>query len=1076
MQGNRIVRGVFGLAAVRLPFVFAVAGLLPTLAGSQTPGPLTSQALMSRLKWRSVGPYIGGRVITVTGVPGNDNLFYAGTVGGGVWKSSDEGIGWKNVTDDKLPGPSASIGAIAVAPSNANTLYVGTGEDDIRNDMIPGDGIYKSTDAGETWAYAGLRETHSISELVVSPQNPNVVYASSMGHVFVPGPDRGVFKSTDGGRSWKKILFVDDNTGAIDLVMDPNHPEVLYATMWQAQRTPWGLISGGPGSGLYKTTDGGEHWTNLTHNPGLPQGVLGRIGVTLVASHPDTVYAIFQAKDGGVFRSDDGGATWKLVNDEMKVRQRGFYYMAIFADPKDPATIYAPQVDALWVSHDAGKTFTKLHTPHGDNHALWINPNNTKILLEGNDGGATVSTDGGKTWSPDHNQPTGQFYHVNLDDRFPYHIYGAQQDEGSVEGPSASPDGAIPPADWKTAAFGESTFVVPQPGSPNITYGSGYYSIFVKYDQNTGQLESVSPWPLYKSGASSAELRYRFGWTHPILFSPTNPKELLASAQYVFKSDDYGATWTRISPDLTRNQPVTEVPSGGPVDLDQTGAEVYPEISSLAVSPLDGNLLWAGSDDGLVHVTTDGGKTWQPVTPAGLPECAISSIEPSHSDKGTAYLTAWRYMWDDFRPYVYETTDLGRHWTAITNGLPDNEFAFDIRQDPNDSNLLFLGTYSTVYTSLDGGAHWQPLTLNLPHAEVRDIAINTRQGDVVVATHGRAFWVLDGLALLEQLTKNPTVAAGSAYLFAPEKAWLTHAYGAPSDPDEVAPNSGENPPFGATLFFHIPDHYNGKTPATLEFDDAQGKVVRSFALHLETETEKQEKAAEKAGKPAPDHGAESAVEQRQEAEAKLTAIEPGMNRFQWDLRYPPAVEVNGYHSPEAAGGLDYSTNGPMVVPGSYTVVLTYGGQKSTQAFAVALDPRLHATQQDLEARLSLTEQIHADMVALNQNLNRALAAQQKLQAAVSSHTVSEAQAASAQDALNKAIDGVVQMKIRSSEGDTMQEAKLHGYLAYLAADVEVAYARPTTAQYDVFHYLDQRAREAVQQLEAATSSADQLAK
>jgi len=1065
------VKRVFGFATVRMLLVFATAGLPPVLAQSQNAAAVTSQVLMSQLKWRSVGPYIGGRVITVTGVPGNANLFYAGTVGGGVWKSSDEGVKWENITDDKLPGPSASIGALAVAPSDPNTLYAGTGEDDIRNDMIPGDGIYKSTDAGKTWEYAGLRETRTISELVVSPQDPNVVYASSMGHVFVPGPDRGVYKTKDGGKSWKKILFVDDKTGAIDLIMDPNHPDVLYATMWQAQRMPWGLISGGRGSGLYKTTDGGEHWTNLTHNPGLPQGALGRIGVTMVASHPDTVYAIFQAKEGGVFRSDDSGATWKQVNNEMKLRQRGFYYMAVYADPKDANTIYAPQVDALWVSHDGGKTFTKLHTPHGDNHVVWINPDDTRILLEGNDGGATVSTDGGKTWSGDHNQPTGQFYHVNLDDEFPYHIYGAQQDEGAFEGPSASPAGSIPLGEWKSAAFGESTFVVPQPGSPNITYGSGYYSIFVKLDEHTGQLESVSPWPLYQSGASSAELKYRFGWTHPILFSPANPKELLTSAQNVFKSEDFGATWTRISPDLTRNQPMTEIASGGPVDLDQTGAEVYPEVSSLAVSPLDGNVLWAGSDDGLVHVTADGGKSWQAVTPAGLAECQISSIEPSHSDKGTAYLTASRYMWDDFRPYVYRTTDMGKHWTAITAGLPENEFAFDIRQDPGDSELLFLGTFGTVFVSLDGGAQWEPLKLNLPHAEVRDIAIDARQGNVVVATHGRAFWVLDNLALLEQLTKNPAVASGSGYVFAPEKAWLTHAYGVATDPDELQPNSGSNPPFGATVFFHIPENYDGKTPTALEFEDAQGKVVRSFTLHLQTEKEKQEKADEEAGKPEPDRSAESATQQMEEAIAKLTAIVPGMNRFQWDLRYSPAVEVNGYHSPAAAGGLDYSANGPMVMPGKYSVMLNYGGQKHSQTFAVALDPRLHATGQDLEARFKLTQQIHADMNTLNQDLNRALAARDKLQAAVDSHKADEAQAASALNALNTTIDSLVQMKIRSSEGDTMLETKLHGLLAYLAADVEVAYARPSAAEYEVFRDLDQQTREAEQKLDGAIARA-----
>jgi photosystem II stability/assembly factor-like uncharacterized protein len=1060
------VRRLIGFVAACLAFtaIFLFSGILapPVTAQSNLP----AQALMGKLEWRSVGPYIGGRVVTVTGVPGDSNLFYAGTVGGGIWKSTDEGLEWKNISDGQLPGPSASIGAIAVAPSDPNVLYAGTGEDDIRNDMIPGDGMFKSTDAGKTWQYAGLRETHSFSKIVVSPKDPNLVYASSMGHVFMPDPNRGVFQSTDGGKTWKKILFVDDKTGAIDLVMDPGHRGVLYAAMWQAQRTASGLTSGGPGSGLYKTTDGGKNWTNLTHNAGLPQGVLGRIGVTLVASHPDTLYAIFQAKDGGVFRSDDGGKSWKKVNDEAKLRQRAFYYMALFADPKDRDTVYAPQVDALWVSHDGGRTWTKLHAPHGDHHVVWINPDNTNLLLEGNDGGATVSTDGGKTWSTEHNQPTGQFYHVNLDHQFPFHIYGAEQDEGAFEGPSATVEGAIPLADWKSVAFGESTFSVPQPNDPAITYGSGYYTILVKQNRKTEQMQSVSPWPLYKSGASSGELRDRFGWTRPILFSPADPKVLLTSSQYVYRSDDNGLTWTRISPDLTRNQPATEVPSGGPIDLDQTGAEVYPEVYSLAVSPLDGNLLWAGSDDGLVHVTSDGGKNWQLVTPPGLADCAISSIEPSHTDRGTAYLTAWRYMWDDFRPWVYETTDLGQHWTPITAGLPDNEFAFAIRQDPRDPQLLFLGTFSTVYVSFDGAAHWQPLTLNLPPAEVRDIAIDTRQGDVVIATHGRAFWALDNLAFLEQLTHQPAVAADAVYVFTPEKAWLTHAYGS-APPDEREHDAGKNPPFGATIFFHIPAAYNGKTPATLTFEDAQGKEIRTFTLHLKTEKEKQEEADQKAGKPAPDRSAEDAIQQRRDAEDKLTAVDPGMNTFQWDLRYPPAVEVNGFHAPQAAGGLDYTTNGPFITPGSYAVVLKIGDQQTRQTFDVALDPRLHATPDDLEAEFTLTQQILDDTNALNKSLNAAIAARDRLAA----HH--DAQSASVLDALNAAIDDYVQMNIRSSEGDVVHTTKLHEWLAYLTSDVEIAWARPTAAEDAVFHDLDNQTKAAEQKLESVTAQAEE---
>jgi photosystem II stability/assembly factor-like uncharacterized protein len=1053
-------------------------------AKSQPPQPLAPQVLMTKLKWRCIGPYIGGRVVTVTGVPGNNNLFYAGTVGGGVWRSTTEGVEWECITDGKLPGPSSSIGAIAVAPSDPKILYVGTGETDIRNTVIPGDGVFKSTDAGETWQYVGLRDTHSTSAIVVNPKDPNVVYVASMGHVFGPNPDRGVFKSVDGGRSWKKILFVDNDTGAICLVNDPNHPDVMYAAMWQAVRKPWGLTSGGPGTGIYKTTDGGEHWTNISRNHGLPTDQIGRIGLGVAASKPDTVYAIIQAKEGGVFRSDDAGATWTRVNDEMKLRQRAFYYMTIYVDPKDPNTVYAPEVDALWVSHDGGKTFTKLRTPHGDNHVVWINSDDTKILLEGNDGGVTVSTDGGKTWSTEHNQPTAQFYHVNLDDQFPYHVYGAQQDEGSFEGPSAKSQGMIPTGDWKSVAYGESTYAVPQPGDPEVTYGSGYYSLFVRHDRRTNQYRSVSPWPYYQEGASSGELKNRFGWTHPILFSPANPKQLFIAAQHVFRSDDDGATWAQISPDLTRNEPSTEAPSGGPIDLDQSGAEIYPLVSALAVSPLDGNLIWAGSDDGLAHVTKDGGKNWQKATPPELPEFSwISCIEPSHTDKQTAYLTARRYMLDDFKPYVFKTTDEGQHWTPITTGLPEDEFVFDLREDPGDSKLLFLGTRSTVYFSLDEGAHWQPLTLNLPVAQVRDIAINTRQGQVVAATHGRSFWVLDNLTFLEQLTKNPAVQSNGSYLFAPEQAWLTHDYGSPDPDRRRPPDAGYNPPFGATVFFHIPENYDGKTPAAIEFVDGNGKVIRNIPLHFATEQEKKEKEKESAAQvgmhlenPAAevDHSEEPSDQRIREKEAKLAAIEPGMNRLQWDLRYPYATEVSGYHAPIAAGGLEDSVEGPVVASGTYSVVLDYGGQKMQQSLTVALDPRLHATKQDLEARLALDLQIHADLDALNKDINEALSARDKLQKAVATKTAADAQAAPMLATLNRDIDSFAAMAMKASEGSLLHETKLRDHLAYLAADIDLSYDRPTGAHYEVFKELDQQTKQARQKLEGDVAQAEKM--
>ncbi len=1077
------MENVLGLVNIRALFIFAIAALLGAVVTAQPAKPLAAQALMSKLKWRCVGPYIGGRVVTVTGVPGNNNLFYAGTVGGGVWRSTDDGVEWENITDGKLPGPSSSIGAVAVASSNPDILYVGTGEADIRANVIPGDGLLKSTDAGKTWQPIGLRDAHSISAILVDPKDPNIVYVASMGHVFAPDPNRGIFKSTDGGRSWNKVLFVDDKTGAICLVMDPNHSDLLYATMWEAERKPWGLTSGGPGSAIYKTTDGGAHWTNISHNPGLPEGTLGRMGVSIAASKPDIVYAIIQAKEGGVFRSEDGGGTWKRVNDDMKLRQRAFYYMTIFADPKDPNTVYAPEVDALFVSHDGAKTFTKLKTPHGDNHVIWINPDDTNILLEGNDGGATVSIDGGKTWSTEHNQPTGQFYHVNIDDQFPYHIYGAQQDEGSFEGPSAYAGGLIPLSSWHEVAYGESTYTVPQPRDPDITYGSGYYSIFVKHDQRTDEYRSVSPWPHYNEGSSSGELKNRFGWTHPILFSPASPKQLFTAAQYIFRSDDYGATWKQISPDLTRNEPEKQKPSGGPIDLDQSGAEIYPLVSALAISPLDGNLLWTGSDDGLAHVSTDGGKNWKKITPPGLPDHAwISCIEPSHTDKNTAFLTARRYMLDDFKPYIFKTTDLGQHWTAITNGLPDDEFVFDLRQDPNESKLLFVGTRSTVYFSLDGGDHWQPLTLNLPVAQVRDLQVNTRQGEIAAATHGRAFWVLGNLTFLEQLTKNPSVQSDGSFLFAPEQAWLTHAYGLPDPAWRRPPNAGYNPPFGATVFFHMPQNYDGKTSATLEFSDAHGKVVRSIPLHLATEEEKKEKA--KASEPQASRHLENAAEEAkteistdlkiQEKEAKLAAVEPGMNHLQWDLRYPYATEITGYHAPIAAGGLEDSVEGPVVVPGTYTVTLNYDGQKMQQKLTIALDPRLHATQQDLQARLDLDLKIHADLDTLDKAVNAALATREKLEKAVAAKSVTDAQAANTVATLNRDIDSVAQMAMKSSEGDLLHPTRLRDHLAYLAADIDLSYVRPTAAHYEVFRQLDQQAKDGEKKLEGDVAAAEKL--
>jgi photosystem II stability/assembly factor-like uncharacterized protein len=866
-----------------------------------------------------------------------------------------------------------------------------------------------------------------------------------MGHVFKPNPVRGIFKTTDGGKTWRNVLFVNDETGGVDLVMDLRNPNTLYAATWQAQRVPWKLTSGGPGSALYKTTDGGAHWKKISTNPGFATGILGKIGVSVAASNPSFVYAIVQAHDGGVFRSADGGGTWKRANGDMKLRQRAFYYTAIFVDPSNAQVAYVPEVDGVYKTANGGRTFSLLSPPHGDNHIVWINPDHPKILLVGNDGGGTVSVDGGETWSSEHNQPTGQFYHVAIDNQFPFHVFGASQDEGAFEGPSAAVGPGIGPGEWYTVALGESTFVAPDPDDPYVTYGSGYYSSFVRLNRITGDAKNVSPWPRYMAGASSSETLYRFGWTHPIFFSPANPRELLVAAQVVFSSTDRGQTWRILSPDLTRNDPSTEGPTGGAVDQDQTGAETFPDISSLAVSPLDGDILWAGSADGLVHVTTDHGAHWTSVTPPQLPQWAqISSIEPSHAQKGTAYLTASRYMWDDYHPYAYETSDYGAHWTTLTNGLPADQYVFAVRQDPREPRLLFAGTRSTVYVSLDGGGLWQPLTLNLPGVQVRDLAIDAREGELVAATHGRAFWILDNLSLLEQLARQTTFSVSSVALFQPETAWLSQAYGGP---DFSIPNFGDNPKYGAVVFFNLPSSYNGHTPLTLTFLDGNGATVREFTLHLKNKHERKLTPEQEENL--------DAGQQRQRDIEKLTAVEPGMNVFQWDLRYAPAYDAPGFKVLETDDFPDGS-DGPTIVPGKYTAVLQYGSTPLRSAFNVRLDLRVHPGPGDLQARLALESQILSAIDRLDRSIAAAMNARGKLPAATRMQIDTE-------------IADLVLLNVHSSEADVLHPSRIREQLGFLLGSLEAAYARPTAAEYATYRDLESLASAGEARLRALAS-------
>ncbi len=1013
------------------------------LAAQVTPGHLTSA-----LKWRSVGPRTGGRVTTVAGIPGKPNVFYMGTAGGGVWKSDDYGYSWKNISDKDFK--TSAIGAMAIAPSDPDVIYVGTGDSSPRNTVLTGEGMYKSTDGGKTWKYIGLGETHIISWILVDPTNPDVVYVAALGHLFGPNPERGVFKTTDGGKTWKKILYVDDGTGAISLAMDPSKPSVLYAAMWQMSRRHWTFSSGGPGSGIYETTDGGATWTNISHRPGLPTGIFGKVGLAVAPSRPDVVYALIQAsyrgQAGGLFRSEDAGRTWKLMNNSMDITQRAFYYNTVFVDPKDPNTIYLPNA-GLYVSHDGGKKLSSLHPPHGDNHVLWINPKDPQLFVEGNDGGATVTQNGGKAWSSEDNQATGQFYHANLDDQFPFHIYGAQQDRGSDEAPSS---GRVP-AVWTSVAGGEMSWVVPTPGRPWVTYGSGYYSIEEREDRRTGLVTNVSPWPSYKFGLAGSKIPYRYGWIHhPVVFAPGNPKELLMGANVLFETFDEGTHWKVISPDLTRDDKSKEGRPGGPISADVTGEEMFGTISSIAFSPLTDSVIWTGSDDGLVYVSTDAGGHWSQVRPPTLPTWStITCIEPSHSDEGTAWVSASRYDWDDFHPYVYETTDYGKHWTELTTGLPQDQYVESVRQDPNEPDLLFAGTSETAYFSLDGGRKWQPLTLDLPPVRVSDVEIQPEQHAVVLATFGRGFWVLDNLQFLEQVGAA-RVTDDAPYLFKPQQSWL------------VAGRGGG--PAGATVFFHLPADYKGGTPVKLDFSTGSGTLIRSFTLHLKTKAKSKPHTSSLSA-------AQKQQEQRKQREEKLTAVEPGMNRFQWDLRYPDAVDVKGVYNSYFSAAVPV---GPEVVPGTYYVTLTYGSVTQKQPFVVELDPRLQTTQAQLQQRFDLLMRIHDAVNRLDTSLNRAIDARSALEKAVADKSVSTSRAQPALDGLSRDIDDLVDLRIQSGEGALVYPGRLRSWLTSIASQVSEALVPPTPAMVQVADGYIQDAGAGVSRLQSDITAAREV--
>src|SRR5687767_12980769 len=732
--------------------------------------------LLDSLRWRMIGPYRGGRSVAVAGHPTDVGTFYFGACAGGVWKTTDAGAYWENVSDGFFKV--SAVGAIAVAPSDPNVVYAGTGESCIRGNVSHGDGVYRSTDAGRTWTNIGLRESRHIGRVRVHPDNPDVVWVAALGRAWGPSRERGVFRTTNGGRSWEHVLFKSENAGAVDLSMDPRNPRTLFASVWQARRTPSSMASGGPDSGLWRSTDGGDTWTDISHAPGLPQGTLGRIGVSVSPADSTRVYAIVEAEDGALFRSNDAGLTWTRASEEPGLRGRPWYYMHVVADPTDPDTLWVMDY-SLWKSIDGGKTWGEFSTPHGDNHDLWIDPANPKRMIEANDGGACVSLNGGQTWSTIYNQPTAQFYHVCADDQQPYHVYGSQQDNWAMRLPSQSHRGAITQTDWVQPGGGESGYIAVKPGDHNVVVGGSIgtgpgMGRLIHYDHRSGQERVISVWPeQYGMGTPPAEHRYRFQWTFPCFFSRWDPRELWIAGNRIFRSVDEGTTWEVLTGDLTRNDPTKMVLSGGPITCDNTGAEVYCTIFALAESHKERDVMWAGTDDGLIHLSRDRGKSWTNVTPPDLPEWAlISVLDPSPHDAGTCYVAATRYKHDDTRPYLFKTGDYGRTWKQITQGLPADEFTRVIREDPGRRGLLYAGTETGVWVSLDDGGSWQRLAGNLPVAPIHDLIV--KDTDLVVATHGRSFWILDDLTPLHQMAD--TVATADAHLFAPRPTVRWRAY------------------------------------------------------------------------------------------------------------------------------------------------------------------------------------------------------------------------------------------------------------------------------------------------------------
>lgn len=867
------------------------------------------EKLYNSTEWRLVGPFRGGRSAAVTGVSGKPNLYYMGATGGGVWRTKDGGQTWENISDGFFGG---SIGAVTVAESDHNVIYVGGGEVTVRGNVSYGYGIWKSEDAGKNWKHIGLKNSRHIPRIRVHPNNSNLVYAAVMGDLFKSSKERGVYRSKDGGKSWEKILFANEDAGAVDLIMDPNNPRILFASTWRIRRTPYSLDSGGEGSGLWKSTDGGDTWTNISQNKGLPKAPLGIIGVTVSSVNSEKVWAIIEAEDGGVFHSTDGGENWKKINSSRALRQRAWYYSRIYADTQNEDVVYVVNV-RYHKSTDGGKTFKPYVAPHGDHHDLWIAPENNQRMIIADDGGGQVSFDGGENWSTYHNQPTAQFYRVTTDNHFPYRIYAAQQDNSTVRIAHRTDGSSITERDWEPSAGGESAHLAPDPLDNDIVYGGSYGGFLTRVNHRTKQNQAINVWPDNPMGYGAEGMKYRFQWNFPIFFSPHDPKKLYTTSNQVHVSTNGGQSWEIISPDLTRNVAEKLVSSGGPITQDNTGVEYYCTIFAGCESPYEKDLLWMGSDDGLIHISRDAGKNWENVTPKQMPEwMMINSIDPDPFTKGGAYVAGTRYKMGDYTPYLYKTEDYGKSWKLITNGIDKEHFTRALRADPKRKGLLYAGTETGMYISFDDGANWQSFQLNLPIVPITDLVV--KNDNLIAATQGRSLYLIDDLTVFHQLTDE--VAKKDAHLYKPMPS-----YRMPGRQQKNLKKAGTNHPGGVMIHYYLKNKPDDKTEIKLALLEKDGALIKEYST----------KAKEKG--------------------LQLKDLKEGGNLFVWNMRYPDAKKFDGMIM--WAGSLA----GPKAMPGTYKVRLTVGDDSQEQEFVILKDPRSESTPEDFLAQFNFQKEI-----------------------------------------------------------------------------------------------------------------------